>query len=146
MKTVVLQLIASFFGALGFSLIFNVEKKNLLPCALGGVAVWAAYLFSANVLLWGDLLSAAVSAAVCQLVAEALARILKAPTTTFCIPSLVPLIPGGSLYRTMDAIILRDWEQFRLSGSATLQIAFGIAIGLSFVSGFLFILRRKKRA
>ena len=144
MNGTVLQLIASFFGALGFSLIFNVEKKHLLPCAAGGVAVWGAYLASADLLGLNDLLSAAVSAAVCQLLAEGLARLLKAPTTTFCIPALVPLIPGGSLYRTMDAVILRDWAAFRAYGSATLQVAFGIALGLSFVSGILFILRRKK--
>ena len=142
METVLLQLLASFLGALGFSLIFNVEKRFLIPCSLGGILVWSAYLVASLSLGWDDLLSAACSAACCQLFAEIMARVLKAPTTTFCIPALVPLIPGGSLYRTMDAAISRDLTAFKNYGGATLKIAFGIAIGLSFASACFLIFKK----
>ncbi len=142
MYAVFLQLLASFLGALGFSFIFNVEKKFLLFCSFGGILVWSAYLIASLSFRWDDLLSAAFSAAVCQLFGETMARILKAPTTTFCIPALVPLIPGGSLYRTMDAAISRDLSAFKAYGGATLKIAFGIAIGLSFASAFFLIFKK----
>lgn len=145
MKTIIIQLVASFLGSLGFSLLFNVEKKKLLPCSLGGVFIWGVYLICTHSLGLGDLAASAISAGACQLFAEGMARLMKAPTTIFCIPALVPLIPGGSLYRTMDAVIARDWEKFYTNGSATLQITFGIALGLSLISGLLFTLRKKKK-
>ena len=147
MKTIALQLAASFFGALGFSFLFNVEKKNLLPCSFGGILVWAVYLLANETFLLGVFLSAAISAAACQLFAEMMARLLRAPTVTFCIPALVPLIPGGSLYRTMDGVISQNWDMFRFYGASTLKVALGIAVGLSFVSGtfYLFFQSRQKQ-
>ena len=145
MKPILIQLTASFLGSLGFSLLFNVEKKKLLPCSLGGVFIWCVYLICTRSFRLGDLAASAISAGVCQLFAEGMARRMKAPTTVFCIPALVPLIPGGSLYRTMEAVIARDWDKFYTSGSATLQVTFGIALGLSLISGLLFTLRKKKK-
>lgn len=145
MGNIIIQLIASFFGSLGFSLLFNVQRKKLLPCALGGVLVWIVYLFCVYFLSL-DLLAASVAcAAACQLFAEIMARKMKAPTTTFCIPALVPLIPGGALYRTMEAVISRNWQLFRVHGGTTLKVTIGIAIGLSLISASVFLLGKVKR-
>ena len=141
MTEIILQLVASFLGAMGFSLLFNVEKKHLIPCCLGGLLTWTVYLLGARLLHLPELASAALSAGACQIYAELMARALKAPATTFYIPALVPLIPGGSLYRTMDAAIGKDWVAFRHYGSSTLQVAMGIAVGLSFVAAVIHISR-----
>ncbi len=140
MIQIIIQLVAAFFGSLGFSLLFNVPLKKLFPCAIGGVLAWSVYLFSVHILQWGVLPSSAMCAAASQLFAELMARAMKTPTTTFCIPALVPLIPGGALYHTMESVIFRDWALFRLHGGTTLKVASGIAIGLSLVSAFIFLL------
>lgn len=141
MTEIFIQLLTSLLGALGFSLLFNVERRHLFLCSLGGVITWAVYLVGRDVLLFPEIASAAVSAAACQLFSEAMARLLKAPVTAFCIPALVPLIPGGSLFRTMDAAIGKDWALFRLYGGSTLQVALGIAVGLSFITALFFVFR-----
>ncbi len=143
MRDIVIQLISAFVGGLGFALIFNSGKKKLLPSTLGGILVWAVYLFFIF-LNSGVFLAAIAASAFCQIYSEILARILKSPTTVFFIPAIVPLVPGGSLYYAMYYAALNDWDKFTYYGVSTLQVAFGIAVGASFVSAILLLLPKKK--
>ncbi len=140
-----IQLFMGFLGSMGFGLIFNIGKKNLIVGSFGGLMTWAVYLLMERPLGQSIILSSIVSSAAAQLFAEAMARLLKAPTTVFSIPAVVPLIPGGSLYRTMSAVVFSDWAAFRQYGSATLQTTFGIAIGTSFVAASLYMARQFKK-
>ena len=45
MQTIQIQLAAAFFGSLGFSIMFRVRGKLLLPASLGGLFTWSIYLF-----------------------------------------------------------------------------------------------------
>ena len=135
-----MQLITAFFGSMGFSLIFNVSRKHLLPAYIGGLLSWIIYLLCVNLASLDLMTATIISAACCQIYAEIFARVMKCPTTVFYIPAVVPLIPGGSLYRTMYAAVYRNWDQFQEYGLQTLQVTLGIAVGISFVSGILYIL------
>jgi len=137
---VVVELIAAFVGSLGFSLLFNVDKKDLLPASLGGLLSWAVYLFFEYIGL-GLFVSTVFSAAFAKFYSEFLARKLKAPTTVFYISAVIPLVPGGSLYYTMHYAVAKDWDQFKAYGSKTLQVAVGIAVGISLVTGILHYLK-----
>jgi len=136
------QLLTAFFGSLGFSLIFNVGKRYLVPASLGGILSWAVYLLCYDYFHIDLMVSTVISAACCQIYAEILARIMKCPTTVFYIPAVVPLIPGGSLYNTMYAAVYKDWAQFQNYGMQTLQVTLGIAVGISFVSGILYVITK----
>ena len=142
METYILQLVTATVGSLGFALIFNVNRSLLLPASLGGLFAWGVYLLCAEAFGLNVLISNVVAGAFCQIYAEFLARILKTPATVICIPSMIPLIPGGALYNTMYSAVHQDWEMFRHHGYLTLQTALGIAAGISFVSGILYILTR----
>lgn len=139
METYILQLVTATLGALGFALIFNVNRRLLLPASLGGLFAWGVYLLCSEVFGLNVLISNVVAGAFCQIYAEILARILKTPATVICIPSVIPLIPGGALYNTMYSAVHQDWDMFRHHGYLTLQTALGIAAGISFVSGVLYI-------
>ena len=142
MKEMIFQLISGAVGSLGFSLIFNVGKKQLLPAALGGLLSWTVYLLC-NRLINMDMLIATILASACsQVYAEILARVYKAPTTVFFIPAVVPLIPGGTLYNTMYSAVFQDWANFRIYGMNTLLTTLGISIGLSFVSAVLYVIAK----
>ena len=142
MEPYILQLVTATVGSLGFALIFNVNRGLLLPASLGGLFAWGVYLLCAEVFGLNVLISNVVAGTFCQIYAEILARILKTPATVICIPSVIPLIPGGALYNTMYSAVHQDWEMFRHHGYLTLQTALGIAAGISFVSGVLYILTR----
>ncbi len=138
------QLITSFFGSLGFALIFNVQKKKLFPCAVGGVICCGVYLLFFECLTPHLFLANFAASAACQIYAEVLARVFKSPSTVFYITALIPMIPGGSLYRTMDAAVSRDWQLFRYHGTQTIYTTLGLAIGISLVSGILHLYRSTK--
>ena len=79
---------------------------------------------------------------------EVFARIEKTPTTTFLVPSIIPLIPGGSLYYTMNFALNKQWAAFSHRGFYTLQLALSLAVGIIAVTTLtrLLTLARKKLA
>ena len=145
MDTVWIPLISSFIGSFGFGLIFNVERKHLVYVAFGGFLTWGVFLLCSQTFALGVLLSTILAAVICQIYAEVLARLFKAPTTVFFIPGIVPLIPGGSLYNTMYAAVFQNWAEVQEYGVQTLLGTLGIAIGLSAVSGVLYVIMALKR-
>lgn len=129
----VLQVICGGLGTLGFALFFHVRSRHLLLATLGGVLSWVIYL--AVLARTGNIfVSALVSALVVCLWAETFARVRKAPATIFLIPGIIPLLPGGSLYYTMSALIATDMDQVLLKGKETGLMAMGIVVGILIAS------------
>ena len=77
--------------------------------------------------------AAATASAAAAAYAEIMARLLKAPVPLYVLPSVISLVPGGSLYYTMSYCMERDWEQFGIYGYRTVQYALAIAAGMSLV-------------
>ena len=136
-------LLTSFLGSLGFSLVFHVKKKGILPFALGGLITCAIHLIFFEGLGTNLFLSSLAAGAVAQLYAQVLARLTHTPATVYYITSLIPLIPGGSLYRTMDALVSTQWDALRLYGVQTLLVTLGLALGVGLVSGILHFFEKK---
>lgn len=128
----VLQLITAMTGSMGFALLFHVRPRLILPAALGGFFNWGIYLISAR-FLDGVLTPSVITAAFSALYAELMARRFKAPATVFFIPTIIPLIPGSTLYYTMSSMVAKDWSAAREFGYTTAQYALGIAVGASLI-------------
>ena len=128
-KEIAVQIISSFFGSLGFSLLFNLKGKRLLWASLGGVCAWAVYLvvdaLSHNLFLCG-----VISAMVATAYSEIFARILKTPKTAFIFPAIVPMVPGGSLYYTMSNLILGNPDAALEYAKKTMWMAIALAFGI----------------
>ena len=63
-----------------------------------------------------------------------MARILKTPSTVILMPTVIPLIPGGSLYYAMDAALRYDMPQFFLKAQAAVGLAVALAAGIMAVT------------
>ncbi len=129
----ILQVITGCLGTFGFGILFNIRGKKLLLASLGGLLSWGLFLLFGLVVesevLRYFLVSAAISA-----YSEILARKVKTPATTFSIVSLIPLIPGGSLYYTMAHIIGGDLETFVPTALYTLELAAALSLGILLVT------------
>ena len=66
--------------------------------------------------------------------AELMAHLRKCPATLFVVTGVVPMVPGGTLYRTMDCAVNGDLEGASVYGHKTLIVALAIAAGISFVT------------
>ena len=49
-------------------------------------------------------------------------------------PTVIPLIPGGSLYYAMDAALRHDMPQFIVKGQAAIGLAIALAAGIMVVT------------
>ena len=55
---------------------------------------------------------------------------LEGTTTTFLVPSVIPLIPGSALYHTMNYALNKQWAAFAQQAFYTLQLALSLAVGI----------------
>lgn len=127
--TNLVEIITAGLGALAFGVLFNLHGKKLLSVLLGGAVGWFFVILLMR--LGADEPTAYfIVALLLSLYAEILARTLKAPTTVFIIPSLIPLVPGSSLYYTMAYGLSGERELFSDKAFATLALAAALAIGI----------------
>lgn len=137
-----LQIIAGFMGSLGFGILFNIRGKRLVFAALGGLLSWTLFIVF-NKLISNEVVCYFLVAAIISLYAEISARLLKTPTTTFITTSLIPLIPGSSLYYTMSSAFTRGFETFLQKAIVTLQLAAALALGVILSAAFTKIFFKK---
>ena len=129
MMQMLFQIITAFVGSLGFAMIFNLSKGKLWISALGGAFCWGVYLLADGAGL-SEFLSCVFAALAAGLGAEIMARKLKAPTTLFYVPMVIPLVPGRTLYYTMFSIFSKDRESAAAFAYQTAYCCLGIAVGL----------------
>ncbi len=129
LKQALVQVFTGTIGSLGFSIYFRVSKKNVVASTLGGGIGWAIYLLVFH--FTEDLfLANFVAAVVVFFWSEIMARVLKAPSNTFLVPGLIPLIPGGSLFYTTKALVESNSQGFIDNGVKTTKVVFGMAAGM----------------
>ena len=58
---------------------------------------------------------------------------LKTPTITTLVAALIPLVPGSSLYYTMEQALKSDYNGFISMGSQTIEIAVALSLGIVIV-------------
>ena len=126
----IIQLLVSFTGSLGFAVLFNIHGKKLWFAALGGCLSWAVYLVTG---IWtaSPYICGFWSTVVITLYAECMARIHKTPVTVFLVSATIPLIPGAALYRTMNWMMMQEWDKFRADGTYTILFAARMAAGMT---------------
>ena len=127
-STAILQITMSTIGSFGFSVLYHLRGRKLLLAALGGGLSWLLYLALAPVLP-GEPIRYFLCACFVAFYAEVLARILKTPATTFLIPSMIPHIPCGALYKTMRYALEKQWQLCLNQAFNTFKLALALALG-----------------
>lgn len=140
----VIQCLAAFFGCLGFTFIFRIHR-NLRFAFMGslvGTLGWIIYLltrFLHNIFLQSFIAMLCVS-----LIAEALARIYKAPATIFIMVGCFPLVPGSYIYYTMLYAVQGQYTLFMESFLSTIGISMSLALAILISSTTLHVYKRIK--
>lgn len=124
-----LEILAAGGGTLFFAVFYNMRGRKLITAGLGGMLTWSVCLLVTS-LTGSQYIAYLVSAMIASTVAEVLARIYKTPTTTFVVPILIPLIPGGGLFYTMSAAVEQDWSFFAAKGQETFFLFCMLAAGI----------------
>lgn len=143
--TDLLQILMGTIGSFGFSVLFHVRGWKLILAALGGGLSWTLYLLLAPVLP-SEFTRYFFSAFFVAVYAEFFARKMKTPATTFLIPSIIPHIPGGSLYHTMRYALLKQWSACFHQAFYTVKLALGLALGIVAVLSLLSVVEVIKKS
>ncbi len=139
-----MQLMAGAFGSVGFGILFRMKNKYLPLVFVGGGICWLAFLIGKEI--WGSFfLPTLLAGFVTDIYAEILARVCKETSTSFFVTSVIPLIPGSTLYYCMNSLVEGNSLQALEYGRETFLIAFGIAAGMSIAWGICYFIRRIKR-
>ena len=144
MKDEFIRIISAFVGTLAFAELFNIRGKRLVYAALGGLLSWSLFEII-DIFINNEVFIYFVVALLSSFYAEILARILKTPTTAFIITSLIPLIPGSSLYYTMAYAFHSDVDRFMQKGIYTLELASSLALGIIIATTVVNIVFKKSK-
>lgn len=128
-----IQIVTSFITSVAFAIMFRINRRHLINVGICGTVTFAVYY---TVLFFSSSLFAAafISSMVTALYAELFARLKRAPTIVFVLPGIVPTVPGGSLYRGMRDLLLKNIDGAIDNFAATLEVGSGIAGGIVTVS------------
>lgn len=143
-QTQIIQILAGFVGSLGFAVLFNIRGKRLVAAAIGGLLSWLLFVVLGTYIA-SEPVRYFIVALVISAYAEVMARSLKSPTTTFITTSLIPLIPGGSLYYTMSLVFQGNMDSFLQKAIYTLQLTSALALGIIVSTAITKIFYRKIR-
>lgn len=125
--------LASFLASLGFGILFNIKGRNLLLAGITGAVGGIVYKLCLYYGM-GELMANFIAALCLGLCGEIFARVNKTPVTTFIVCALIPLVPGGGMYRTMLEVVAGDAQKALSLALNTLSIAGVLALGILIVS------------
>ena len=124
-----IQLITGVIGAIGFAVLYGIRDRRLAAIAAGAALGWGVYL--AVIRLGGSVYTGLLGGSTAvALFSEAAARRIRVPVILLLVPMLIPMIPGGDLYRTMSAFVRHDLQGFAALGYRVLFEAGAIALGM----------------
>jgi uncharacterized membrane protein YjjB (DUF3815 family) len=135
MLNYVLPCFYAFAACLAFSIVFNMRGKILLFASFGGAVGWLVYLLFG--FLQNDIFQFFLATVAISVYSEIMARIHKVPVTGYLLVALLPLVPGGGIYYTMEYCIIGNTELFLETGLHTLGIAGALAMGILLISSFV---------
>ncbi len=128
---------SSFLTAFGFTILYNIPKKAILPASITGAVGWTSYFFLTNYLTVVNFVSTIIASFFIAFISQVFARKLKKPVIIFTLPGLIPLVPGGMVYNMMRAFVEGNSELGFQFATNTFLTAGALALGLS-INGVFF--------
>ena len=132
--------LGAFVAGIGFAVVYNIHGKNIVISSLCGTFAYAVYLliglgFETNFAPYF------IAGAFIGLYSEIAAYIFHTPVTVYLMPGIVPLVPGFTIYKTMEACLQGDLSAFGNGVVDTLKIAGAISLGMILASYFFRVFR-----
>ncbi|MFZ2538439.1 MAG: threonine/serine exporter family protein [Oscillospiraceae bacterium] len=142
MPNFLLSCLYSLLGGIGYTLVCNLRGRLLIISSIGGpIGLSVFYLCG---LFGNDILQSFFATVVISIYSEIMSRLCKTPVTVFLIVGILPLVPGGGLYYTMEYCINGNIPMFIQEGLHTFFIAGAIAVGIILISSIVRLIYRVK--
>lgn len=128
----IIRSLAAGLGTIAFALMFRVRKRHFVDCGVLGTITWFAYMICIRI--WNnEAIAVFVSGFAAVLASRVLAVLRRCPATVFLMTSLIPLLPGISLYRTIYYLLMGSAQISMHFGKLCFLTAFTIAVSIAIV-------------
>lgn len=114
--------VAAAIAAMGFATIFNVQRRLLWVVAVGGIIAVCTRNFVNFELGYGPVIGSFMGSFVVSLIAVKAVHWFHVPNHVLTIPSVIPMVPGVLMYRSLLALI----NMRGVVGEVTLAFSNGI--------------------
>lgn len=119
----------AFLAVVSFAVLLESPKRLMVYAGLTGAAGWIAYLI-AEMYIQSVVVVAFVSAVIIAMLSHVFARVLKSAVSVFFVAGILPIVPGGSIYRSVYYLIHNEQQLSDFYFVETLQIASAIALAI----------------
>lgn len=138
----VVQMLLAGVNSAAFCLLFGVPASEIVWAGFGGLLGYGiTLLLPVNSTF---LLMMAAGAGI-TLYAEGMARYRKAPVFLYLVPGLLPIVPGGVLFRALFGLLQRHWQSATEYGySAFLQTG-ALMLGIVLTSFVASLVKKQKK-
>jgi len=140
------MILKAFFAAvvaMSFGALFNVRGRSLLLIGLNGFSGFLIYSIFVY-LNFDSYIGMFFASTAMTVFAEAAARLRKTPASLFLIAALIPIVPGGGMFRFMLLLLQNDIHAAGPVAVNTILEAGAIAIGIIIVSSAINITSKNK--
>ena len=128
----IIRSLAAGLGTIAFALMFRVRKRHFVDCGVLGTITWFAYMICIRI--WNnEAIAVFVSGFAAVLASRVLAVLRRCPATVFLMTSLIPLLPGIRLYRTIYYLLMGSAQISMHFGKLCFLTAFTIAVSIAVV-------------
>lgn len=138
----VTQVIAAFVGVCCYGFSTETPKRFITYAGIGGAFCWLVYM-RADVYSQSVVIASFCGALFVGAYSHIMARVLKTPVTLFLLGGILPLVPGGQIYKTVYYLMKQDTQTSSDNFILTLKIAGVIALAI-FLVDTVFILWKRK--
>ena len=126
---ILIQFVAAFIGVVAFSINLEVPKKYIVITGIVGAVGWIVYLLCIKIAV-PNILAYFISALTVAIISIVLSKILKAISTIFLIPGILPIVPGIAMYEMIYCIINNHLHQAKYFLLQAVLITGGIALAI----------------
>ncbi len=127
----IIAVLAAVLGTVGFSLMLRLKHERLPVIAVSTALCYSIYLLCIHFNM-AAFMANFLAALFAGFISEFLAKRIKAPVTVFLTPTILPLVPGSTLYYTIEAFFHGEFSDalhyFAQTGSTIGAILLGIVI------------------
>ena len=134
-------IILTLLASAGFSIVFNIQLKDLPFAALGGVIVRVVYILFQLIIPYRFVYTL-LAAFFAALYSEILAMVKKEPSTLNLYPAVVPLIPGDLFYYVALGLVWGNGELITQFGPDLVLTLVGISVGFVVCSTIVHYVRK----
>lgn len=126
---VLIRGLGAFLAVISFAVLLESPKRLIPYAGITGMAGWIGFLF-AQMYIDSIVVVAFLSAVIIAVLSHIFARVLKSAVSVFFVAGILPIVPGGSIYRSVYYLIHNEQSLSDFYFAETLQIAGSIALAI----------------